>query len=55
MVLEGSSMDTPDHQKDKPVGPRANSTWNIAGGKNDPRKLSYVRHIVRRQVLWKRQ
>lgn len=28
-------MDTLNHQRDEHVGPKANSVWNIAGGKND--------------------
>ena len=35
MVLEESSMDTLNSQKDKQVGPRTNWAWNISGGKND--------------------
>ena len=35
MVLEESSTDTLNFQKDDKASPRVDKAWNIAGGKND--------------------
>ena len=46
MVLEESSLDIMDGQKDKQVGPRENKAWNITRGKTDKIKaiLLQVHH-----------